>query len=219
MLKSIATSLLLLLMLASCNSNSGDVHVRKAINFYENDVLEDAEKELKTALTKELHTYPKQEVLTMLGNVYTDLDKFDEAINYHKQALDLEPDYADALVNLGIVYRLTEEYDLAEECYMKAKEITPNNAELYASLGSLSVYQGNLEQAVEYLERAIKLDPGLAITHSNYAMALAMTGEHEKAQESLDKAIELGYKNGDIVQEELDYYKNYEEFEDEEVYD
>ena len=196
-----------LLIAFGCAPEYGDENVSKGSDYYANGEYEKAEIELRKALNKELKVYPKKEFYTILGNVYNELDMFDSSIVYHKKALDIDPDYVEALVNLGIVYRLTSDFDEAEKCYMKAMSINPEDPELHASLGALNIFRGEIDKAIKNLERSIELDPQLAITHSNYSLALAMVGDFEKAEKELTKAVALGYKNGDIIKERIEELK------------
>lgn len=207
-LKSILPIAITFIVLFGCSVDYGDENVSKGSDYYLNGEYEKAEKELRKALDKELAVYSRQEFLTILGNVYNELDMFDSSIVYHKKALEIDSNYVEALVNLGIVYRLTSEFDLAEKYYMKAMRVNPSDPELHASLGALNIFRGEIDKAIENLERSIELDPQLAITHSNYSLALAMKGDFEKADEELKKAIALGYKNGAIIKERIEELKN-----------
>ncbi|MCI5055421.1 MAG: tetratricopeptide repeat protein [Flavobacteriales bacterium] len=200
--------LLIILLISSCVQPNGDGDADMGIDAYRSGNLEEAVKSLKLGLSKGVTKYPEEQILTILGNVYNDLDEFDSSIVYHKKALEIDPNNVDALVNLGIVYRLTSQFDLAEESYNKAKAINPNDPELHASLGALHIYKGNLAAALESLEKSIELDPQLAIAHSNYALALAMDGQFEKAEQELKTAVAMGYKNGEVMKERIEQLKN-----------
>ena len=199
--------LLLCCLLSACDLASGDQHINQGADFYAERNFEAARIELRKALDKPLNMYEDKMLFTLLGNVYNELEKFDSSIVYHQMALDIDPDYLDALVNMGIVYRLLGEFDEAETYYVRAQAINPDDPQLNASLGALYVHTGDLEGALRHLEHAIELDPEFDISHANYAVALAMTGDFDKANSELNRAIALGYHNGPLVQQRIDELK------------
>jgi len=207
MIKLITKTIIITILVSSCAIDSGDKNVELGSNYFLKGNYEKAENELKKAIDKKLFHYSIQEVYTILGNVYNELEMYDSSIFYHKKALQIDSNYFDALVNLGIVYRLTSEFELAEECYIKAKKINPEDPELYASLGALYIYKDEPELAIENLEKSIELDPQLVVAHSNYSLALAMIGEYDKAEKELKKAVAMGYKNGDIIKQRIEELK------------
>ncbi len=207
----LSAKLILILILVGCANRNGDLNISHGANYYNKGEYELAEKELRKALNKELTAYSRQELFTVLGNTYNELEQYDSSIFYHQKALEIDPDYVEAWVNLGIVYRLTSQFDLAEACYTKAQEIDPSDPELLVSLGALYVFKDNVDMAIKTLEEAIKLDPQLATAYSNYSLALAMNGEFERAEKELKRAVSLGYKNGPIIKERIENLKQLEQ--------
>lgn len=183
---------------------SGDYYVNRAAEYAQKGEYEKAEADLTTALSQPLNTYSKQNVLTMLGNVYNEMELYDSAIIFHKQAIALDSSYAEALVNLGVVYRLVGEYDSAEIFYRKAAAVDPENPELHASLGALYIHKGDTTLALKHIKRSIAIEPKLAVGHANHAYVLAMIGDFENSEAELNTAIELGYKNGELMREKIE---------------
>lgn len=62
----------------------------------------------------------------MLGNIYYDAQRYDEAIPYYEQALKLQPKDANVLVDLGICYRFQKKYDEAIALFDKALAVEPD---------------------------------------------------------------------------------------------
>ncbi len=110
------------------------------------------------------------------------------------QALAIDPDYADALVELGIVYdyqlngglrTITEGLALQREAVNKALAIEPDHALALARLGWIAfVYDRNLTDAARYLEHALQLEPANTSIISNAADLMLSLGR-------VDEAIEL----------------------------
>lgn len=194
---------------AGCNgpvspTTSGDSFVDQALTLIEADKHGEALPLLLKAQNQPLKTFTKSEVLTTIGNCYSELDRFEEALQYHDQAISADPRNHKAYVNKGIVFRLQGKYDDAERCYSKALELQPDYAELHASLGALAVFQDKPAAAVGHLERAIQLDDQLPVAHSNLAMAYALLGRFDDADGELQKAIVRGYRQADVIRERIE---------------
>jgi tetratricopeptide (TPR) repeat protein len=207
-------SLLIVLMLlpvaiiaCSNNTDNGDEYASRGIDAYDAGRFDEAIVELEQAIEAGVTRHEMEEIYTILGNTYDNLDLYDEAIDAHMKALELDPDYFQAWVNLGITYRHKGDLDRAEESYNKALNLEPDYAELHASIGALDIFKGEPEKAIVALERAIELDSQLAVAHANLALAYAMVGLFEEAEASLQQAIILGYENSVVIQERIDNLK------------
>lgn len=211
-LSTLATLFFLLAALTACGSgiSSGDSHVDQGVEAYEAGRYSEAVDELQQAIDAGVTLYDLEEVYTILGNSYDALELYDEAIDAHNKAIELNPDYYQAWVNLGIVYRHKGDLDQAEEYYLKAFSIEPNYAELNASIGALYIFRGEHESAIEYLEKAIELDAQVAVAHSNLALAYASVGRFEEAEASLQQAIILGYSNWEMMQDRIDDLRDFQ---------
>lgn len=82
--------------------------------------------QIESLLTKSLALDPKlAEAHLQLGNLYSDQNKYPEAIPQYKRALELNSDLADAYYRLGQAYVRTGEKDRAQEqfqVYQKIRE-------------------------------------------------------------------------------------------------
>ena len=186
---------------------AGDDHAEAGVAAFRSGNFQQAASELETALEAGVKEYNDWELYTILGNSYVELERYEDAIDAHKQSLIINPDYYIAWVNLGIVYRLIGRYDDTEECYKRALELSPDYPELHASLGALYIYRQQPEQAIASLKHAIELDPHLPVSHSNLALAYAMVGRFEEAEASLKTAVLLGYENAPVIQKRINDLK------------
>lgn len=174
----------------------GDLLLEKASSLYLDGDYREAEKVIKKALGKHFVKYDRAEAYAVLGNIYNQLDYFQDAIEAYQKALELNPNSGKYWTNLGVAYRLTAQYDKAESCYKKALELDPDYPELYTSLGAFHLtHTMKFSEAIVYLEKAIKLDPGQAIAYANMAIAQASIGNFEEADRFLVKATMKGYRN------------------------
>jgi len=93
----------------------------------------------------------------MTGWAYHRYGKNDKAIECLNKAIELNPKYAQPLINLGTVKESQKDYDGALEAYEKARELAPNNAWNLYRAGRLYYRVGALEKAREYLVTGQKL--------------------------------------------------------------
>jgi tetratricopeptide (TPR) repeat protein len=205
----VAVVILSVAVAASCGKArvSGDQHATNGFQLYADGDCPGAAKELEAALREGLSEYKYEVVYSTLGNVYNDMERFEDSIRMHKKAIEINPRFHEAWVNLGIVYRLTGDFEEAEKCYATALELEPDYAELHVSLGALYVHEGKYERAVEHLEKAVELDGQLPTAWANLSLAYATVSEFEKADAALKKAIVLGYEKAPILRERIDALK------------
>jgi tetratricopeptide (TPR) repeat protein len=147
-----------------------------------------------------------------LGNDYYRQDKYNNAIEAYRKAIELNPDYAEAYYNLGIVYGKQGDYVEAIKKFGKAIELKPGYAEAYDKLSIAYNYQGivcskrdEYVNAIEAYKEAIKLKPdyaeacdNLGIAYNNLGIIYYDQGEYAKAIEEFEKAKELKPKEAAV---------------------
>jgi protein O-mannosyl-transferase len=93
------------------------------------------------------------------ANALRKAGRVDEAIDYYKFALKLQPEYAPARYNLAIALGTTGRYEeAAEQCrvYLAAY---PDNSDMQTTLGLMLLKQGKLDEAVESFKKALQINP------------------------------------------------------------
>ena len=114
-----------------------------------------------------------------------------EAIASLEKAVEIFPDYFDALQLLGTEYVKDKEYERAVPLLTKAAEV---NRQAHQSLYSLSVAQYNLKQipeAVESMRRAIVLNHKSPTANLWLGMLLRQSGKLDEAEPYLKDADRL----------------------------
>jgi TolB-like protein/Tfp pilus assembly protein PilF len=125
-----------------------------------------------------------------------------KAIDYFKQAIEKDPDYALAYVGLGDSYILLsgfgaappqDSFPLAEAAAKKALEIDDNLAEAHTTLGFiLCVHHLNFADSIREFERAIALNPNYATAHHWFGDGpLLAVGQFDRAIGEGKRAVEL----------------------------
>jgi TolB-like protein/Tfp pilus assembly protein PilF len=127
----------------------------------------------------------------------TDLRK---AIEYFKDAIVKDPNYALAYVGLADCYLLLSTYGNvsppeslppAKAALEKALTLDDSLAEAHASFGLLTTLEVHLHDALNEFQRAIELKPNYATAHHWYALGLMTLGRFDPAISEVKQAITL----------------------------
>ncbi|MEJ2079193.1 MAG: protein kinase, partial [Acidobacteriota bacterium] len=112
-------------------------------------------------LLEELVTkYPHEKrFLSELGALYQEDRRFDDAVRTLLRALELDPDYGEALNQLAYTYMDLERYDEARDCFRKYVALNPRDANPVDSLAELEFRAGRLGEAAAGYRRASEIDP------------------------------------------------------------
>ena len=107
-----------------------------------------------------------------------------QAIKYHNQALELDPNYALAYAELGNayaqMYNITKEVsfkDFGFQSVEKALGINPGLAEAYKARGVLNAYTGQGIKALEDYLKAVELKPGYSNVIANIGIRYFAFGD------------------------------------------
>src|SRR5271154_1687630 len=111
------------------------------------------------------------------GNALRDQGRLRQAVTAYTQALALQPDFYEALVQIGPVLYKLQRYVDAVGYFRQALQIKPDTYETVFNLGAalteaLELGESRLDEAVDSLERAIALNSERAETHVALAYAL-----------------------------------------------
>ncbi|MBA4123851.1 MAG: winged helix-turn-helix domain-containing protein [Acidobacteria bacterium] len=123
-----------------------------------------------------------------------------KAIEYYRQAIAVDPDYAPAHAKLSIAYAALaansvgdpkEFIPKAQAAARKALELDENLAESHLALANLYRTDWDWSAAEAEYKRAIELNPNLSDAHLRYSDYLSNTGRHEQAIEEAKRGKEL----------------------------
>jgi TolB-like protein/DNA-binding winged helix-turn-helix (wHTH) protein/Flp pilus assembly protein TadD len=125
------------------------------------------------------------------------------AVAYFNQAVDEDPNYAQAYSGLADTYALLGDWQYAvmtpREAFPKAKAAAVKALQLDNGLGEahnslafcLDGFDWDFESAEREFRRAIELNPGYATAHHWYAWHLALVGKNAEAVAEMRKAQNL----------------------------
>ena len=129
--------------------------------------------------------------MNKLAVIYDYVGRRDEAEKEYREALRINPDYADAHINFGnLLYDMGREED-AEAQYREALRINPDSAGAHYNLGNLLKYLGRTEDAEAEYREALRINPDYADAHINFGNLLKETGKKDDAEVEYREALRI----------------------------
>lgn len=133
------------------------------------------------------------------GNVYSNLERYEEAIEEYRKAVAADPNFIEAIRNLANIYYFLERNDEARPLlarYVELQtEVTAGLIAAVSTLGELERTAGDFAAALPYDLRAIELDPGNDSQVHVMANAYNNAGDADKAIEVYRAAVEAMPQN------------------------
>lgn len=114
----------------------------------------------------------KAEALRNLGAAHLENGRLTEAAACYRNALELEPDYAEAHFKLGNIFNARRQLAEAEACYRRAIDIVPDYVKAHYNLGNTLRDLSRLNEAEASFRRVLKIDPGYTAASNNLGAML-----------------------------------------------
>lgn len=127
-----------------------------------------------------------------LGNVYWRAKRAGDAVAQYQRALDIDPDYVEALSNLAGVYQSQKKIDAAVPLLERAIKQAPGNAELLNNLGILYLQKNRYADARQLLEQALEANPRHLRAHYNLGLACLMQNDLAAALPQFERVKNAG---------------------------
>ena len=120
------------------------------------------------------------------------------AIVEWNQALEVDPDSAEAHNNLGVLLTRKGSFDQAMTHFQRATGLKPDYAQAHYNLGGIFSRQGRWDEAIAEWERAIQSNPEFADTRNLLGLALARKGRLDEAIAQWRKAAEAAPADAEV---------------------
>ena len=127
----------------------------------------------------------------VIGRYCADNDDHPQAMRHFQKALDILPDYSEAIEAMGQEYAFLKDYDKALEHYQKALLFAPSSIDLFNKIGNVYALMGRYDQAIPHYNNAIAIDPEDPAAYNNLGAAYYFTGQLEPAMQNLKKSLEM----------------------------
>ena len=157
---------------------------------YSKESLEKYSEELKEAKTENPNEKLSAVDYFILGYTADEKEDFLLAEQNYREAIALNPNYADVYFNLGNLLAKDESrLKEAEESYRKAIELNPTAANAYSNLGFLYYKQRKFDEAINAFENAASLDEN----HLSSRVGLAGAYKHQNKLIELKKYLDEAF--------------------------
>lgn len=140
----------------SFNNNSADAYKALGTAYYVSGWLS---KSINALLRADKIAVDDREILTNLAFIYSEQGKFEQALFWHKKALQADPDYAVAMLHLAITLQRTEHLALALHWYQKAFEQQPDYLLTTYHLAHLYIELTQYKKAHELIDSSLLVQP------------------------------------------------------------
>jgi serine/threonine-protein kinase len=122
-----------------------------------------------------------------------------QAMTLYRRALDIDPDYADAMVQLADACELRYELEgdpiwleHGASYAQRAVSVAPELPAAQFAAGRFELANSSHQQAIHHLQRAIDLDPLRVVAYLYLAEAHEAVGESQAAEETMARAVRTG---------------------------
>lgn len=131
------------------------------------------------------------------AQLYYQIQRYPEALNYLQRANQIRPDNYDAVVALGNTNFDANNYEAAEKWYNAALAKKPTDVSVRTDLGLTFLFRTppDYDRAIKEFRRSLELDPKHEQTLQNITVALTKKGSYDEAQQSLKRLEEVNPQN------------------------
>ncbi len=126
-----------------------------------------------------------------LGFISCKAGRNNVAIDYFKQAIQINPDYHDAHFNLGICYLTLDCTNEAIECFKQAIRINPDDSNAQFILGECYIKLSHNSEAIECFKQAIQINPDDADAHYKLGVCQLKSDRANEAIDCFKQAIRI----------------------------
>ncbi len=132
-----------------------------------------------------------------LGLVLGQKGNYDEAGAHFEKALQIKPDFFDALLNIGITRSKQNRMGEAIDYYERALRAQPGSAKAHMELGLALARENRNDAASEQLQLAAHVAPDDADMRTNLGLVLVRLGKFPEGIDQLHQALRLDPDNAE----------------------
>jgi DNA-binding winged helix-turn-helix (wHTH) protein/TolB-like protein/Tfp pilus assembly protein PilF len=141
-------------------------------------------------------------------------EAFNKAENLVDKALELKPNFSEAIATKALIKTQRNEPAEAEKLFLKAIDLNPTN--MFANLRLARFYadQGKLKEILNHLRKAQKVNPRDETLNANLVMYLLIAGQTDEALEISQEFLKYGKTSNNmkiLLAQTFEQKKNYRE--------
>jgi tetratricopeptide (TPR) repeat protein len=130
-------------------------------------------------------------VYIRLGDTYSKLQQYHEAIEVYSIAISLDGHYDSAYIKRGNACLNLGKFDLAIDNYNLAITLNPKNTTAIVNRGNTYLLKQEYWLAIGDYKQSIALDPQQPVFYNNQGLTYKILRDYQQAIDCFDKAIEL----------------------------
>ena len=131
------------------------------------------------------------EVFFNMGIAYKAKGELVKAAAEYERALELTPQYAEALNNLGNIRKDQKRYDESIAHLEASIKVFPDNPKTHNNLGTVYAIKGDVNKAALYFAKAAHLQPTYFEARQNLGIAYMQQSRLDVAEKELSEALEI----------------------------
>ena len=131
------------------------------------------------------------EVRVVLGRLYYESGKYENALHEFKEALDDNDHLADVYIGLGMTQAALGENDAAERNFRRAIETDISYWQSFNAMGNFLFDQGRFDEAAEFYQMFVNRVDDDALALNNLGVAYYLAGDFKRAAESWDASLAI----------------------------
>jgi serine/threonine-protein kinase len=116
-------------------------------------------------------------------------NRFEEAIEYYKKAIELDRNYSRAYSDLGLILQTQGRFDEAIDCHQTSLQIDPDYVWAHYNLANALRARGRLNEAFEQFQEVIRVDPNNSLVQNGIASVLVPQGRGRETQRGWQHAL------------------------------
>jgi len=142
-----------------------------------------------TGLRETLTDLRQAEAYNLQGETNISKNLYNNAIKDFSRAIEINPNYVDALINRGSAYSKLGRFNDALMDFNHALKFEKKDPELYNRRGEIYLQNNMFDQAIKDFTHAVVLNPMFSDAYLNRGRAYSEKGMPEEAMEDFNQAI------------------------------
>jgi len=131
------------------------------------------------------------EIHYLKAKAFSGLKQLDESYSYFESAINLKPDYPEALSELGNLLCDMKRHKEALQYYDRAIDLQPNNYEIWLNKGTALNHLKEHTQAITYYDKIISIQPNLAEAWMNKGKTLYDLKHYDEAIKHFKETLRI----------------------------
>jgi len=159
-------------------------------------------------LLKKFESMNEYLIIYLISFLYLKMKNFNNAEEYAKRVLELNPNFLPTLNVLGTIYYYKKDFEKAHEYWQNSLNLNPHYLKPYSNLGLITLNQKQYDKAEEIFKKLLELDINDNYTLNMLARIYFNSRQTVKGEWILKRMLLLNPKNKDALQNLAGLYYN-----------